>query len=263
MPLSIAVCVKRVADTAADKNLDPGDFTLDRESVESILNPVDEVAVEAALQLRDAQGGEVTVVCVGPEAAGSIAIRKALSMGCDRGVHCSDPALHGSDALAIAYALSQVLKAGSYDLVVCGSESTDARTSLVPAALAEHLGRPGLLSARQVSVDGDGVRIHQDREGGYDVLEAALPALVAINWGAYEPRYPSFQGIRSARSKPVEALDAAQAGIDTSRVGLAGSQSVVLGVQARSAERRRVMVDNAAGDAHLKLADFLQQEKFI
>src|SRR3989442_15312428 len=116
MPLNIAVCVKRVPDTAADKILDPSDFTLDRDSVESILNPVDEVAVEEALRLKEAHGGEVTVVCAGPEEAIK-AIRRALSMGCDRAVHLADPALHGSDALAIAYALSCVLRRGSYDLV--------------------------------------------------------------------------------------------------------------------------------------------------
>jgi electron transfer flavoprotein beta subunit len=263
VPLSIAVCVKRVPDTAADKLLDPSDFTLDRDSVESILNPVDEVAVEAALRLKETHGGEVAVVCAGPEEALTKAVRKALSMGCDRAVHLSDPVLHGSDALAIAYALSQVLRAGAYDLIVCGSESTDSRTSLVPPAVAEYLGLPGLCNAREVQVRDGRVRIHRERDQGYDVLEASLPAVVGVNWGAYEPRYPTFQGVRGARSKPVEALDAAGAGIDLARVGLAGSRSVVLGVRTRSAERRKVMVDNTAGDAHLKLADFLQEETFI
>ena len=98
MPLNIAVCVKRVPDTAADKNLDPTDFTLERNPDESILNPVDEVAVEEALRLKEAHGGEVTVVTIGPEAALTKAARRALSMGCDKAVHLSDPVLHGSDA---------------------------------------------------------------------------------------------------------------------------------------------------------------------
>lgn len=263
MPLSIAVCVKRVPDTAADKVLDPVDFTLDRDGVESILNPVDEMAVEAALVLREAHAGEVTAVTVGPEAAGTKALRRALAMGCDRGVHLSDPVLHGSDALAIAYALSRVLARGAYDLILCGSESTDARTCLVPPALAEFLGVPGLVLARSVAVDGPVVRIQRERDTGYDVVEAPLPALVGINWGANQPRYPSFKGIQDARKKPVEVLDAAAAGVDPARVGLAGSQSVVLGAGTRSSERRQIMATNGAGDAHLLLADFLQQEKFI
>src|ERR1700737_1232540 len=135
MPLNIAVCVKRVPDTAADKNLDPTDFTVTRAPDVATLNPVGEVAVEEALRLKEAHGGEVTVVTVGPEAALTKAARRALSMGCDKAVHLSDPVLHGSDALAIAYALACVVRRGSYDLIVCGSESTDARTSLVPPPL--------------------------------------------------------------------------------------------------------------------------------
>jgi electron transfer flavoprotein beta subunit len=263
MPLNIAVCVKRVPDTAADKNLDPTDFTLRRDPDESILNPVDEVAVEEALRLKEAHGGEVTVVTVGPEAALTKAARRALSMGCDKAVHLSDPVLHGSDAQAIAYALACVLRRGSYDLIVCGSESTDARTSLVPPALAEYLNLPGLCHARKVEVEGDRVRVHREADQGYDVIEGPLPAVVGINWGANEPRYPSFKGIQGAKNKPVESLTAADVGIESARVGLAGSQSQVLGFGARSAERRRILVDNKDGEAHLKLADFLQEAKLI
>jgi electron transfer flavoprotein beta subunit len=263
MPLNIAVCVKRVPDTAADKNLDPTDFTLQRDPDESILNPVDEVAVEEALRLKEAHGGEVTVVTIGPEAALTKAARRALSMGCDKAVHLSDPVLHGSDALAIAYALACVLRRGSYDLIVCGSESTDARTSLVPPALAEYLNLPGLCHARKVEVEGNRVRVHREADQGYDVIEGPLPAVVGINWGANEPRYPSFRGIQTAKSKPVESLTAADVGIEAARVGLAGSQSQVLGFGARSTERRRILVDNRDGDAHVKLADFLQEAKLI
>jgi electron transfer flavoprotein beta subunit len=263
MPLNIAVCVKRVPDTAADKNLDPTDFTLQREPDESILNPVDEVAVEEALRLKEAHGGEVTVVTIGPEAALTKAARRALSMGCDKAVHLSDSALHGSDAEAIAYALACVLRRGSYELILCGSESTDARTSLVPPALAEHLDLPGLCHAKKVEVEGDRVRVHREADQGYEVVEGPLPAVVGINWGANEPRYPSFKGIQSAKSKPVESLTAADVGIDAARVGLAGSQSQVLGFGARSTERRRILVDNKDGNAHVKLADFLEEAKLI
>jgi electron transfer flavoprotein beta subunit len=273
MPLNIAVCVKRVPDTAADKNLDPTDFTLERNPDESILNPVDEVAVEEALRLKEAHGGEVTVVTIGPEAALTKAARRALSMGCDRAVHLSDPVLHGSDAGAIAYALACVLRhlssgalrgaSGTYDLILCGSESTDARTSLVPPALAEHLNLPGLCQAKKVEVVGDRVRVQREADQGYAVVEAPMPAVVGINWGANEPRYPSFKGIQSAKNKPVESLTAADVGIEASRVGLAGSQSQVLGFGARSTERRRILIDNRDGNAHVKLADFLQEAKLI
>jgi electron transfer flavoprotein beta subunit len=205
----------------------------------------------------------VTVVTIGPEAALTKAARRALSMGCDKAVHLSDPVLHGSDAQAIAYALACVLRRGSYDLIVCGSESTDARTSLVPPALAEYLNLPGLCHARKVEVEGDRVRVHREADQGYDVVEGPLPAVVGINWGANEPRYPSFKGIQTAKSKPVESLTAADVGIEAARVGLAGSQSQVLGFGARSSERRRILIDNKDGDAHVKLADFLQEAKLI
>ena len=262
MSLNIAVCVKRVPDTAADKILDPTDFTLGRDPEESILNPVDEVAVEEALRLKEAHGGEVTAVCAGPDEALK-AIRRALSMGCDRAVHLADPALHGSDAQAIAYALACVLRRGSYDLVLCGSESTDARTSLVPPAVAEHLGIPGLCYAKAVQVEDGRVQIHRERDQGHDVVEAPLPALVGVNWGSNEPRYPSFMGIQQARKKPVEVLDLAAAGVDPGRVGLEGSQSRVLGFAARSADRRHLIVDNKDGNAHLRLADFLQESRLL
>jgi electron transfer flavoprotein beta subunit len=156
-----------------------------------------------------------------------------------------------------------VLRRGSYDLILCGSESTDARTSLVPPALAEHLDLPGLCHAKKVEVEGGRVRVHREADQGYDVVEGPLPAVVGINWGTSEPRYPSFKGIQSAKSKPVESLTAADVGIDAARVGLGGSQSQVLGFGARSTERRRILVDNKDGDAHLKLADFLQEAKLI
>lgn len=262
MALNIAVCVKRVPDTAAEKKLDESDKTLDRESVESILNPVDEMAVEEALRLKEAHQGEVTIVCAGPTGA-QATIRKALSMGADKGVHLADDALHGSDAQAIAYALAQVLKRGEYDLIVCGAESTDARTSLVPPALAENLALPNLNFVKNVEVADGTITAHRETDKGYDVVEASTPAVIGVVWGANEPRYPSFKGIMAAKNKPVETLSASDVEIDTSRVGLDGSFTEVVEFGARPAERKKIIVDNSAGDAHIKLADFLQEQRFI
>lgn len=263
MSLKIAVCVKRVPDTAADKKLDAADFTLDRESVESILNPVDEMAVEEAIKLKESTQGEVTVISMGPEGAQANAIRKALSMGADKGVHLSDAALHGSDAQAVAYALSEVVRKGEYDIIFCGAESTDARTSLVPPALAENLGLPNLNFVKNIAVADGRVTGHRETDRGYDVVEGPLPAVVGVVWGANEPRYPSFKGIMAAKNKPVETAGLADSGIDASRVGMEGSGTQVLEFGARSAERQKIIVDNKEGDGHLKLADYLQEQKFI
>ena len=263
MSLNIAVCVKRVPDTAADKKLDEGDKTLDRESVESILNPVDEMAVEEALKLKEAQGGEVTIISMGPEGALANGIRKALSMGGDKGVHLTDASLHGSDAQGVAYALAQTIKKGTYDIIFCGAESTDARTSLVPPALAENLGLPNLNFVKHIEVADGKVTAHRETDKGYDVVETSLPAVVGVVWGANEPRYPSFKGIMAAKSKPVETFGAADVELDGSKVGLEGAKTQVIDFGARSTERKKIIVDNKEGDAHIKLADFLQEQKFI
>jgi electron transfer flavoprotein beta subunit len=142
--------VKRVPDTAADKNLDPGDFTLDRENVETIINPVDEYGIEEALKLKEQHGGEVTVLTMGPAGAEKDAVRKALAMGADKGVMITDDVLHGSDAMATAYTLSLALALQDFDLVIMGSEATDSRNSLVPQAVAQYLALPGLTFVKKI-----------------------------------------------------------------------------------------------------------------
>jgi electron transfer flavoprotein beta subunit len=260
--VNIVVCVKRVPDTAADKKLDPNDFTLDRESVDSIMNPVDEYAVEEALRLKEANGGEVTILTMGPEGAEKNAVRKALALGADRGILVRDDGLHGSDAMATAGVLAGALGGLEFDLVITGSESTDARTSLVPQALAQHLGIPGLTNAKKVEVQGGSIAIHREEEGGYSVVECDLPALVSVVKGINEPRYPSLKGIMGAKQKPVEVKSANDVGVDAAAAGLDGSKTEVLAAEPRPPkEKGTIVVDE--GDAAVKLADFLQEHKFI
>jgi len=261
--LKILVTVKRVPDTAADKRLDPADKTLDRESVETIMNPVDEYAIEEALRLREAAGGEVVVLCMGPEPA-LPTIRKALSMGPDSAVHVHDDALHGSDVLGTARVLAAAVRKVEPDVVLAGSESTDARTSLVPSALAEYLGWPGLTGARKLEVDGATIRIHRETESGYDVLEAEGPAVVSVVKGINEPRYPSFKGIMAAKSRPVTGYGLADLGIDPGEVGAAGATTEVVDFTPRPPkEAGQVVKDGGDGSAALGLAEFLAGRKFI
>ena len=260
--MNIVVCVKRVPDTAAEKRLNPQDYTLDRESVETIMNPVDEYAVEEALKIRDARGGEVAILTMGPENAEKNAVRKAIALGADRGVLVKDDALHGSDAIATAYTLALALAQMEFDIVLMGNESTDARTSLVPQALAQLLGLPGLTNARKVEVADSRVTIHREDEGGYWVVESDLPAVVSVVKGINEPRYATLKGIMSAKNKPVEAMAADDLGVDPSEVGLDGSKTKVRESQPRPPKEKGVVVKDD-GDGHVKLADFLQQNKFI
>src|SRR5205823_9562397 len=220
--MNIVVCVKQVPDTWAEKKLSPDDKTVDREGVDGVMNELDEYAVEEALKIKEAQGGERTVLSMGPDKAVET-IRKALSMGADKAVHVVDPGLHGSDALATSYALAKALESIEHDLVILGVESTDARMSVVPAMLAERTGASQLTFARKVEVGDGTVKIERMTDTGYDVVEAPTPAIVSVVEKINEPRYPSFKGIMAAKKKPLTTLTLADAGIEEDKVGLGGS----------------------------------------
>ena len=150
------------------------------------------------------------------------------------------------------------------DMVLCGSESTDARTSLVPSALAEYLGWPGLTGAKKLEVDGSTIRVHRETENGYDVLEAEGPAVVSVVKGINEPRYPSFKGIMAAKSKPVTDYSLADLGIDSGEVGTAGATTEVVDFAPRPPRQAGQQVkDPGDGSAAVELADFLASHKFI
>jgi electron transfer flavoprotein beta subunit len=259
--MKIVVCAKQVPDTAQERALNPADKTLDRAAVDGVLNELDEYAVEEALRLAEAHGGEVTVLSMGPEPARDTVL-KALQMGADRGVHLVDDALHGSDAVATSYALAQALGTLEYDVIVFGSESTDARTSVVPAMVAERLGLPQLTYASKVEIDGTTVRVNRQTEDGYAVVEASLPAVISVVEKINEPRYPSFKGIMAAKKKPLDTLTAADAGIDAAAIGLAASSTAVADFAVRPPRGVGTIIKDE-GDGGTKLADFLTEQKFI
>src|SRR3954451_5573078 len=151
--MNIVVLMKQVPDTEGDRKLDPSDNTVDRTAVDPVINYIDEFAIEEGLLLKEAHGGEVTILTVGPERA-TESIRKALSMGADKAVHVSDEGIHGSDAIATAKVLGKALGSVEWDVAIAGTEATDARGSVVPALLAEILGVPQLTGARKVTIEG-------------------------------------------------------------------------------------------------------------
>ena len=181
--MNIVVCVKQVPDSWAEKKLNPLDSTLDREATDAVVNELDEYAIEEALQLQERLGGSaactVTVLTMGPEKALET-IRKGLQMGADQGVHVVDDALHGTDAIGTSLVLAAAIERLGPELVIMGSESTDARMSVVPAMVAERLGRPQLTFANKIDVDGQLVRIQRQTDYGYDTVEATLPVLVSV-----------------------------------------------------------------------------------
>ena len=260
--MNIVALIKQVPDTWSERRLSESDGTLDRESADAVLDEINERTVEEALRLKEAHGGEVIVVTMGPQRAAD-AIRKALSMGADRAVHLSDEALHGSCAVQTAKALAKVIRTlEGVDLVITGNEATDGRTSAVPPMLADLLDLPLLTHARKIELDGSKITIERETDEGNTVAEAQLPALVSVSEKINEPRYPSFKGIMAAKKKPVETKGIADVGIEAGEVGLAGAWSVVEEFADRPPRQAGTVVKDE-GDGGVKLAEFLASRKFI
>jgi electron transfer flavoprotein beta subunit len=264
--MKIVVCVKQVPDTASEKALRPQDNTLDRDAVDAVMNEMDEFAVEEALQIAERTDGEVTVLLMGP-GEGTDTVRKALSMGVHRGVHVEDDDLAGSDAVATSAVLAAALENlksedGPFDLVLFGSEASDARTSLVPAMVAERLGLPQLTFAQKVEADGTAVTVERLTDYGHDVVTAPMPAVVSVVEKINEPRYPSFKGIMAAKKKPVRILDLSDLGLDAAEVGAAGSWTRVEDFAVRPPRTTGELVKDE-GEGGRQLVSFLVSRKLV
>ena len=259
--MNIVVLVKQVPDTWSERTLKPGDSTLDRQSADAVINELDEYAIEEGLRLAEAHGGEVTILSMGPQRAAE-SIRKALSMGADKAIHLVDDGLAGSDAVQTSAAIAQVLSRTEFDLVILGSESTDARMGVLAAMLAERLGLPQLSFASKVEIDGTSVHINRLTDYGYDKVEATLPAVLSVVEKINEPRYPSFKGIMAAKKKPVETLSLADVGIDPGQVGLATAATEVASFAKRPPRQAGTIVPDE-GDGGVKAAEYLAAQKFI
>ncbi|MBU3692060.1 MAG: electron transfer flavoprotein subunit beta/FixA family protein [Candidatus Nanopelagicaceae bacterium] len=266
--MKIAICVKQVPDSWAEKKMVNG--LLDRESVDAVLNDLDEYAIEEALRIveplnegKESPEHTITLISMGPDRA-TEAIRKGLSMGADDAVLVSDAALAGSDAIATSKVLAEVIKNGGFDLVFCGTESTDARMSVVPAMLAERLGWAQLTFAGSVKVDAaaKSVEIARMTESGVENMSANFPCVISVIEKINEPRYPSFKGIMAAKKKTIENKSLADISISANEVGIAGAWSVVESAQARPPREKGVKIEDS-GDAGTKLADYLAEKRLV
>jgi electron transfer flavoprotein beta subunit len=259
--MNIVVLVKQVPDSGAERTLKDGDHTADRTSVGNVINEMDEYALEEALRLKEAGGGEVTILTVGPDQA-TESIRKALSMGPDGAVHVVDDAIAGSDALQTSAVLAAALRTLEWDLVLCGSESTDGRVQVMPHLLAERLGAAALTGARKLTVDGGTFTVERQTDEGYEVVAASGPTIVSVWDTINEPRYPSFKGIMAAKKKPVKTLSLADLGLGADQVGLANAYSQVVEAAPRPVRGAGTRVTDE-GDGGVKLVEFLATEKFV
>ena len=265
--MNIVVCVKYVPDATADRQFE-SDNTVDRVGVDGLLSELDEYAVEQALQLKEKAGDdtEVTALCVGPEKAVD-AVRKALQMGADKGIHVSDEAIAGSDYLATSLVLAKAIeKAGAetpVDLVMCGMASTDASGSVVPAMLAERLDLPQVTFASVIESQGGQVRIKRDSDTATEVIGATMPLVLSVTDQTGEARYPSFKGIMAAKKKPMETWSLSDIGVEADQVGLSVAWSQVEETAARPPRTAGEIVTDEDGSGAEALTGFLASKKFI
>jgi len=256
--VKIAVCVKHVPE--GQGRIDPGSKRLDR-SGEGALNRFDANAVEEALRLKGDGDGEVVVVSMGPEKAAD-SLRKALAMGADRAVLVSDDAAAGADLVATSRVLAGALAREEADLVLFGQQASDADGAVLWAAVAERLRRPVVSQAAEVAVADGRVRVKRQTEFGYDVIEAPLPAVVAVSDAINEPRYPSLKGIMGAKKKPFETLTVSDTGVDASDAGEAGSRTEVLALGAPPSRGDARTIEGDANAAQA-IVDFLAEKRLI
>ena len=258
--MNVFVCVKQIPDPNAPGKLDPQTKRLVREGVDLVLDPGDEHAVEAGLQLVEKDGGEVVIISMGPPRALE-AIRRALAMGANRGILVSDPELENSDALSTAMALAAAIKGQPFDLIICGTESTDGSSGAMPAQLAELLGLPLLSFAKKLEVSDGKATIDRQTDEGYDVVESPLPAVVTVTGGINEARYPALRGIMQAKNKDVKQLSLAEIKLEGQAGKAALTQEVVAVAPAEARKAGEVIEDK--GEGAKRVADFLKELKVI
>jgi electron transfer flavoprotein beta subunit len=264
--VKICVLVKEVPDAAVEKRIDPSTKRLDR-SGEKNLNPFDTHAIEAAMQIKEGlpegQVEAVVAVTMGPESA-QRALHKAVSLGADRSVHLTDPALAGSDVCATGYALAQVLSRESPDLVLLGQQSDDGECYTIGAVVADHLQMPSLTQVIQLEVQDGKLRCERQAEYGYDTVEVELPAVISVGDAINEPRYPSLKAIMGAKKKQLDTLSVADAAIEAGKVGEEGSQTRVVAVNPPpQKEGGTIIEDEDTNETVEKVVAWLEERKLV
>jgi len=261
--VKIVVTLKVVPDPNGIKRIDPATKRLVRTGADNVINPYDEYALEAALQLKEKLGDTtVSVVSMVPENTKEV-VRKALAMGADDAVMLSDAAFEASDVWDTARVLAEAIRKHGFDLVICGGLSDDGSTGAVPGALAEHLGVPGLTNARHVDVVDGKLTIQRETDSGYQVVSGPLPAMVSVTMGVGEPRYPSLKGIMGAKKKTIVMSAHGDLGVNDA-LGAAAAKTELLevGVPATRAKGEVLTATDGAEGAKL-IFDFLQHRKLI
>jgi electron transfer flavoprotein beta subunit len=256
------VCVKQVPDTEIRIQIEDGQVV--EEKLQYVVNPYDEYAIEEALRLRERFGeGRITVLTLGPERARE-AIMQALAVGTDEAIHLVDKAFQGGDAYATAKALAEAIVRLNleYDIILCGKQGVDHDNAQVGIALAEMLNLPhvSLVTKLEVADDKSKATAQREVEGGKEVVETPLPAVITAQKGLNEPRYPTFKGIRAARKKPIHKKTAAELGIVPGTVGASGAKLEIVSLSSPPKRSAGQIIAGNPVEACQKLVHLLQEE---
>ena len=259
--MNVIVCGKVIPASTVTIEIDANTNRLVRKGVPHELDPAAASAVEEGLRLAEKHGGTVVLVTMGTSDA-TIGIRNALAMGVTSAVHILDDAVAGSDTLGTSKLLAAAIKKQEYDLVICATESGDSYSGIVHGQIAQLLGLPPLTFAKEITVDGGNITIKRQSESGFEIVESALPALVACSSGINEPRYPQLKGIMAAKKKEIKVYTAADLGLSPDQVGEKGAREKVLTI-GRPPKRQAGLAVTDEGEGGKQIADFLAEIKVI
>jgi len=260
--VNIIVCMKQVPDTETKIKILPDATGIDAEGVKFVMNPYDEFAVEEALLIKEKFGGEVVIVCLGPDRS-TEAIRTALAMGADRGVHLNDAAFEGSDSYVTAKLLAKAIGETEYDIILMGKQAVDNDNSQVYAALAEFLDIPhaSVVTNLEMAEDGKSAVATREIEGGAkELIEIQLPAVIAATKGLNEPRYASLPGIMKAKRKEIKVLDLAAVGFEAGQVGTDGSKVKMSGFSLPPEREAGKTIEGEPEEQAAELVKLLREE---
>jgi len=230
--MNTIVCVKQVLDPEAP----PASFKIDTSTnnavpppgISPVISPFDENAIEAALKIKDAQGGKVTALSLGANLLRDV-VKKPLSMGADELILLEDDAFANGDSWSTAYALAMAIKKiGEYDLIFCGRQAADFDAGEVGSGIAEILGLPIVTIAKKIDISDGKAKVERVTADGYEVIEVPLPAVITVSNELGEPRYPTLKGIMAAKKKEATVWKPADIGVEPSKIGATGRRSKLL-----------------------------------
>lgn len=256
--MHIIVCIKQVPNTT-DVKIDPVTNTLIREGVESIINPFDTYAIEEGVRLKERFGGKLTVVTMGPPQA-EIALKEAISLGCDEAILVSDRKFAGSDTWATSYTLScAIKKIGAFDIIICGKQASDGDTAQVGPGISTHLDIPQVTYVKKIEEISDNrAKVERMTEEGYDIIETPLPCLLTVVKEINTPRLPSLKGMIRARSVKITKWTAEDLGCDPKYIGLDGSPTRVVKIFTPPPRKGGETLKGDAGEIAKELAELLK-----